>query len=89
MASRPKRTSIPSIGDLLDTPDKKAASLLDNMLSEAERSTKDDGFEVIDAGGPAMFNTTSTNPSKPRTMKIKPLLWCLEMEPGGNTATFL
>lgn len=64
-----KRVSIPSVADLTSIPDRKAASLLDNMLSEAETSTRDDDFEVVDAGGPAMFSTTTTNPAKPRTLR--------------------
>lgn len=64
-----KRSSIPSIKESLDTPDLKASSLLDNMLSEAEAAVKDDEFEVMDTGAPAMLPTTSTNPSKPRTLK--------------------
>lgn len=64
-----KRTSIPSVDALMSMPDRKAATLLDNMLSEAETSTEDSSFEVVDTGGPAMLPTTSTNPSKPRTLK--------------------
>ena len=64
-----RRISIPSVDDLLSTPDRKAAALLDNMLSEADTSVQDDEFEVVDTGGPAMLPTTSTNPSKPRTLK--------------------
>lgn len=64
-----KRVSIPSVGELFDVPDRKAAALLDNMMSEAEAVTKDDEFEVVDTGGPAMLPTTSSNPSRPRTLK--------------------
>lgn len=64
-----KRVSIPSVDSLMSLPDRKAATLLDNMLSEAETSTEDSSFEVVDTGGPAMLPTTSTNPSKPRTLK--------------------
>lgn len=64
-----KRISVPSMNDMLTTADRKAARLLDNMLSEATPISKDDDFEVVDTGGPAMLPTTSTNPSKPRTLK--------------------
>jgi hypothetical protein len=64
-----RRVSIPSIDGLLKTPNRKAAALLDNMMSEAEASTRDDEFEVIDTGGPALLPTTSSNPTRPRTLK--------------------
>lgn len=64
-----KRTSIPGVKDLFDVPDRKAAALLDNMLSEAEVSARDESFEVVDTGGPAMLPTTSSNPTRPRTLK--------------------
>lgn len=64
-----KRISIPSVDSLLSKPDRRASALLDNMMSEAEASTSDESFEVVDTGGPALLPTTSSNPTRPRTLK--------------------
>jgi hypothetical protein len=64
-----KRVTIPSVNSLMKEADRTASTLLDNMLSEAQVSVKDDDFDVIDAGGPALTTTSSSNPSRPRTVR--------------------
>lgn len=63
-----KRVPLPGVESFLKEPDRRAAEFLDNLLSETD-STPDDDFEVVDTGGPALMPTSSTNPSKPRTIR--------------------
>ena len=64
-----KRISIPGVESLIKEPDKRAAVFLDNLFAEAEVGVDDEDFEVVDAGGPTLLSTTSSNPSRPRTLK--------------------
>ena len=43
------------------------ANFIDELLKDPKET--DPEFQVVDAGGPSMKTTTSTNPSKPRTLK--------------------
>ena len=59
-----KRASIPSWEEM-------SSSYTANFIYELLKDPKetDPEFQVVDAGGPSMKTTTSTNPSKPRTLK--------------------
>ena len=43
------------------------ANFIDELLKDPKET--DPEFQVVDAGGPSMKTTSSTNPSKPRTLK--------------------
>lgn len=63
-----KRTPIPAVNKLFTDADKRAAELLDELYSEV-RQVEDPEFEVEDTRATLMTTTTSSNPSKPRTLK--------------------
>lgn len=65
-----KRASIPSWQEMKDgMASAQEADDWAKAVLEANRPEDDEEFEVVDAQGPTMRTTSSSNPKKPRTIK--------------------